>query len=357
VRLMNPNVVKGLLIFLVVLDHNDFLSAEIPFYLRPLGFHVLSFLAIPFVLERDSTTSMLDKSFRYFWPFALFLTISTLLYQVILIGNTDLLTIVRVWGVALITGSGANVKAASGLYLLWFLPCIISLLLIKSWLKISQDVKPITIIISVFVAVGILFVPENFRANTPMQLPLAMFLLSQCLIISWAYRVVLASKMYKVLTILIMVIGVGLYLYCVKKGIRIEYARFLLPSSSINLIIAVLANLLLSISLFLICTANFTENIITRGFKAIGKYSLSIYLIHNFIYVALRIFGTYTFSSVWLNTVKEILLIIFVLVISYIFSLIIFKTKTLKILIFPKGYHELVSLLLIRQSVRVPNEK
>jgi len=108
---MNPNLVKGLLIFLVVLDHNDFLSAEIPLVLRPLGFHVLSFLALPFVLEQASTTSILDKSFRYFWPFAIFLTISTLLYQVMLIGNTSFFNILRVWSVALITGSGANVKA------------------------------------------------------------------------------------------------------------------------------------------------------------------------------------------------------------------------------------------------------
>lgn len=131
---MNLNVLKGLLIGLVVIDHNDFARQVIPAFLLGMGFHVAGFMTIPFLKPppRLGTQEFADYAFRLYYPF---LALSCALWVVVtLTGEAPLGE--RVAGLAhvLYSGNAELLKRTVNMGLLWFLPSFLSLVFLRSLL-------------------------------------------------------------------------------------------------------------------------------------------------------------------------------------------------------------------------------
>src|SRR6478672_8405589 len=73
---------KALLILVVVIDHNDVAHALFPATFRPLTFHVLGFLLLPFLVRQPRLSWMfvLDRFARYWVPYLSIMTVSSLLF-------------------------------------------------------------------------------------------------------------------------------------------------------------------------------------------------------------------------------------------------------------------------------------
>jgi len=127
---MNLNVLKGLLILFVILDHNDFARSVIADFLRGMSFHVVGFLAIPFLREAMPPASRrsLTYVFRLYYPFLL-LTLATGLVVTVMTAAPAGERL-QVMALALYNGNFYSLKAAANMGLLWYLPSFISLVLL-----------------------------------------------------------------------------------------------------------------------------------------------------------------------------------------------------------------------------------
>lgn len=130
---MNPNlnILKGILILLVIVDHNDFSRSIFPGLLYGFGFHVVGFLTIPFLkpapeLNRD----MFNYLFRLYYPFALIVTLMTLVVAVV--QHVPAAVQFPLWVLTLLSGNSALLKETTGMALLWFLPSFMSLVVLRS---------------------------------------------------------------------------------------------------------------------------------------------------------------------------------------------------------------------------------
>lgn len=126
---MNLNVLKGLLILFVVFDHNDFARSVsvVGDFLRGMSFHVVGFLAIPFLREAMQPLSRRSLAYmvRLYYPFLL---LSLAMGLVVTVTTAAPLTErLHVMALALYNGNFYTLKAAANMGLLWYLPSFIAL--------------------------------------------------------------------------------------------------------------------------------------------------------------------------------------------------------------------------------------
>lgn len=129
---LNSNVLKGMLIGLVVADHNEFTRSLFPAFFLGLSFHVVGFMTIPFLRAPEPifTARFRDYAFRLYWPF--FLVALALWGWLTVTGDTPLLQRLGLLGAALYSGNADLLKAVTGMGLLWFLPSFISIVAMRN---------------------------------------------------------------------------------------------------------------------------------------------------------------------------------------------------------------------------------
>jgi len=131
---MNQNLLKGMFILLVILDHNDFARGVIPGFLKGFGFHVMGFMMIPFLRAAGPLDrKFMQYLFRLYYPFLLVATIMSVIVAFI----TPIPALVQVgrWALALYSGNADIVKDATHMALLWFLPSFIALIVLRTCLE------------------------------------------------------------------------------------------------------------------------------------------------------------------------------------------------------------------------------
>jgi len=131
---MNQNLLKGMFILLVVMDHNDFARGVIRGFLQGFGFHVMGFMMIPFLrpagpLDRRFTQYL----FRLYYPFLLVATIMSIVVAVVT--PVPALAQAGRWALALYSGNSDILKEATHMALLWFLPSFIALIVLRTCLE------------------------------------------------------------------------------------------------------------------------------------------------------------------------------------------------------------------------------
>lgn len=131
---MNQNLLKGMFILLVVLDHNDFARSIIPGFLKGFGFHVMGFMMIPFLRPAGSPDRrFMQYLFRLYYPYLLIVTVMSVI--VALITPVPALAQAGRWALALYSGNSDVVKEATHMALLWFLPSFIALIVLRTFLE------------------------------------------------------------------------------------------------------------------------------------------------------------------------------------------------------------------------------
>ncbi len=128
---MNLNALKGILIILVIIDHNDFSRSLFPGFLEGLTFHVVGFMTIPFLKPAGPwNREFLNYAFRQYYPFFLVTTLMALL--VACITPVPALTQFGLWAKSVYSGDSETLKHTTQMALLWFLPSFISVVAIRT---------------------------------------------------------------------------------------------------------------------------------------------------------------------------------------------------------------------------------
>lgn len=135
---MNQNLLKGMFILLVVLDHNDFVRSIIPGFLQGFGFHVMGFMMIPFLrpagpLDRN----FMQYLFRLYYPFLLIVTIMSVI--VAWITPVSAAEQASRWALALYSGNSDILKEATHMALLWFLPSFVALIVLRTLMENASN--------------------------------------------------------------------------------------------------------------------------------------------------------------------------------------------------------------------------
>lgn len=128
---MNLNALKGILILLVILDHNDFSRLLIAGFLYGFGFHVVGFMTVPFLKPAPALDrGLASYAFRLYWPF--FVLVSLTALAVLATTPVTAAAQLRLWALSLYSGNSVALKDTTHMALLWFLPSFISMVAVRA---------------------------------------------------------------------------------------------------------------------------------------------------------------------------------------------------------------------------------
>lgn len=131
---MNQNLLKGLFILLVIMDHNDFARGIIPGFLQGFGFHVMGFMMIPFLRPANRIDgNFLQYLFRLYYPYLAIVTFMSVV--VAWITPIPALEQAGRWALALYSGNSGILKDTTHMALLWFMPSFISLIILRTLIE------------------------------------------------------------------------------------------------------------------------------------------------------------------------------------------------------------------------------
>ena len=282
---MNHNIAKGLLILLVIIDHNDFSRDVIPGFLRGLSFHVVAFMALPFVrTPRELTAEVVGKHFfRLYYPFLVFTCVVAAGYW--LSSGRPFIDALANLLHALYSANAASLKTATNMALLWFLPSFFALLLIKGVIeRASQSLR------AFLVATVLVCHPLIGASSVSVQHYLPLGVLPAIYVVPLVYAIAfLQSKVFDPLPRK-SALFVSALLFVIVKHAQMQMG--LSQEVGFGLVsdyrdpLALVLNDLESISgtLLVFQMSRFRlGNIVERA----GRYSLQVYLFHAFIGAAL----------------------------------------------------------------------
>lgn len=134
---MNLNFLKGLLIILVIADHNEFTRALFPEFFRGLTFHVVGFMTIPFLRPpmRVASAQFAAYAFRLYYPFLL--AACALWLVVTLTEAAPLAERLGLLAAVLYSGNADLLKRVLHMGLLWFLPSFLALVTLRNLIDTS----------------------------------------------------------------------------------------------------------------------------------------------------------------------------------------------------------------------------
>lgn len=277
---MNLNLLKGMLIILVVIDHNDFSRSLFPAFLLGFGFHVVGFMTIPFL----KSAAPLDRHFpaylfRQYWPF---MVVATAMSVVVAIAShVEPAVQLKAWALALYSGNSQALKHATGMALLWFLPSFVAMVALRTLVENAPRLLRIA-------AIALLCVTHLFigtvAASVQDYLPLG--LLPALYVIPLGYLVVLLQRIAfaRMRPALALAVAVWLFVpvkYLQMKAHLYNEVGFAIVADYTNLT-ALLLNDLEAITgvLMLFQASRFP---LPRLVESCGRYSMQLYLFHAFV--------------------------------------------------------------------------
>jgi hypothetical protein len=273
---------KGLLILVVVLDHNDVAHALFPETFRPLTFHVLGFLLLPFVIKRPplSRRFVLDRLARYWVPFLAIVTVSSLTFWLFYKGSARPVRALLEYALAVAIGSAPLVKEATGFLAYWFLPAFLGLTVV---LGVYQGASAAwrRVMAALFVAAHCLLTRQTFGAYY--WVPFGLAIVANVFVLGLILRAVVGSAMAYRARYVFPITFVVSYGWLVQQHTWLEI--MVLQTAPITSLATFLAQDVAAISG--VVTAVLIANRLhtSRVLAAIGHHSLMIYLFHPLFYV------------------------------------------------------------------------
>ncbi len=347
------DTIKGLLIIIVVADHNDWFRICAPNLFLPLTFHVLgffflsfSFPSIPF--ERNY---IVDRVARYLVPFWISLITAAIAFNFFFSKDFIFSGLFYATLKAALLGNAPYVKSASGLLMLWFLPCLFCLTVVRAindrfW---SNQTRVFLITFWTLVHTTITLVPHNtlFLAPFGFAIVLAIFVL--CL----AWRSLLNYPLPKCWGPAASLVFIASSTYLIFSRVHIEIATLDIPTIKTPLKMIIHDLSAISGMLALAWFAKILK--FTRLIDVIGRQSLLIYLLHPIIYQVIGRFlmpppvssvhPTIAFANACITALLAILL-------SYIFATLIARTPILSSLVIPRHWVQWLPIRAIKLARR-----
>lgn len=338
---------KGLLILLVVADHNDYLRSDFANWFRPLTVHVVGFFLLNFHGSFFSTTPLPrfagERCIRYLWPFLLFFTLYSLGAALVL---SDQKSSFATYIVGVITGSFIATKEGGGGAFMWFLPALFGFALVA---RLSAMLSLTGL--GIFIAICALFhifatgLSATWRANIPFGL-LVVFYLAPVVA---GFFVLWSSRWWR--QAMESMWGIGLaaavafwtYKHLVAEKEFVEIGLLAGPSyAKPELLLTNLIHMLAGLTVLWALS----RMLAPRGkiLQVIGRNSLAIYLIHPLLF---KIFSSVQgyLSGGFPSIMSAILSFAFAVGGAMIISRLLGGLPRLRSLLFPKsasdlrGYH------------------
>lgn len=277
---MNLNALKGILIILVIFDHNDFSRTLFAGFLYGFGFHVAGFLTIPFLkpaapLDREFAA----YAFRLWYPFMAVATVMALLMACAT--GVDASHQLRAWALALYSGNAHALKQATGMYLLWFLPSFVALAILRgafarggAWLLLAAALAAHPIIGAV---------APQVQDNLPLGVLPALYAIPLGYIGAALHQRLLSRMPAVAALLLALAVFVPVKYLQVQAHLynEIGFAEVADYTRPLALLLNDLESVAGVLALFQLCRLP-----MPRLLEACGRYSIQIYLFHAFVALA-----------------------------------------------------------------------
>jgi fucose 4-O-acetylase-like acetyltransferase len=280
---MNLNLLKGMLIILVVIDHNDFSRSLFPAFLLGFGFHVVGFMTIPFLkpavpLDRNFANYL----FRQYWPFMVVATAMSVVMAVA--AHAEPAAQLKAWALALYSGNSQALKHATGMALLWFLPSFIALVALRT--LIDHAAKGWKIGLVALVCVLHLFIGAVAPA---IQDTLPLGLLPALYVIPLGYLGVLAQRSVfeRLRPALALAVAAALFVpvkYLQMRAHLYNEVGFAIVADYTRPVALLLNDLEAVTGVLLLFQASRLR--MPRLIESCGRYSMQLYLFHAFVAMA-----------------------------------------------------------------------
>lgn len=280
---MNLNALKGILILLVILDHNDFSRLFIAGFLYGFTFHVVGFMTIPFLKEAPRLDAkFMAYAFRQYYPFFLVATVTALLAG--LVDGTPVAQQLQAWLLALYSGNSSALKAATHMSLLWFLPSFIALVALRSAIEqLGREARACCIALLWMIHPLIGAVAAGIQDALPLGLLPALYMIPLGYLIVWLQRVLFVRLRMPWALLLAVAVFVPVKWLQVRAHLYNEVGFAVVADYTRP--VALLLNDLEAVTgvlmLFQLCRLP-----LGRFVEACGRFSIQVYLFHAFIALA-----------------------------------------------------------------------
>jgi fucose 4-O-acetylase-like acetyltransferase len=288
-RSREMDALKGCLIALIVFGHNIYLGQ----LWQPLNqfvynFHVTCFLLLPFILPpRPLTASFaVDRAVRYLVPHYVFFLLACCSYGALFVAGDQVWDWLRDVAIAALVGSSQTTKSASGFQLYWFLPALLSLVLLRAlWTRSGGPVRSAILLASAAVCAALPSMPDEVKRYAPMGILPALIAFPLGLASAAVWQRLQASTW----------IGWRVIPFAVWAAASVFIWQWpLYPRiGSVDLVesgvweLAVYGPLVIAVMVSLLIAAPVLARI--PGLATAGRVSLQIFLIHGLIFAALRL--------------------------------------------------------------------
>lgn len=335
------DALKGLLIFFIVLAHNNHFSASNHFlFLALYSFHVFCFLALPFIfpVKNFNLQTIKDYFIRYYVPFIIFYLISSIIYSNLYAPSENIIMWTGKVLLSIVIGSPILVKEMSGFQLFWYLPTLFSLVFIRTWYKSQKPgFQILTLILFLIIHLFVGGINKTLKTYIPLGLPIASFCFILCVIIEFLARFLANTPKW---VIAISGIFIATFLFNLQKKLGSEVnlgdVHFYTIFHPYQLIVHDAIAIVVFLTLYSLSGILSSFNILV----ILGKNSLVIYLIHSLVFQSFLKLSQY-FNSVELsNTLLLISSIIYTLLFSLFVAISIDKFPFIKNFLTPKKWTE-----------------
>lgn len=338
--MINQNALKGMLIILVIFDHNEYAHKIYPLFLAGFSFHVIGFLSLPFLRPAEPLgKKILEKMFfSYYYPF--FWIVCGMVFLNTLISQNQSTSASGVFNflLALYSGNSQILKRVTQMSLLWFLPSFFSLMLIRS--ALVSGGKAIQTFFLIFLSIAHLYIgyfASEIRNFIPLGLLPTIYAFPLILIVVKFHQSIL-EKLNRLNAFLLITTAFLIVKYWqIRMGLGQELGFAMLadyrdfPAMIVNDLEAITGTLML----FQLARFNFGQLITSSG-----QNSLQIYLFHAFVALVTYKFLEKNFANTPMN-IRLIISMIITLLFTLLIAKFIMRNEILKRFLFPRSWNEL----------------
>ena len=302
---------KGILILVIIYGHIQ--QAVSPDIDRMLAiFNVSLFFILPFLFNKDTLNlTNITKVFRrYYMVFMVFLILTSVIYAVLYSHNFNI--IAEFFKVAVI-GSNPLIKDLVGSSYLWFLPALISTILLIMFYN-SIKYKKSFLVVTLIVHLCLTFIDIEILYLFPLNSAISLYIFILGVLVSYLYKNHL-EFIYKIRLYLFSLLIVLLYLY---YGTSYWYTIIQLPNIT-NIYELVLFDSIQVLAFFMLL---FVSSLINNKYlRWLGHRSLIVYTIHPLIIFALN------YIHGWNGIIEGIIKLTIVISLSFLAAYILEYTK------------------------------
>jgi hypothetical protein len=293
-------VVKGILIILVVIDHNEYLRKIGSDLFSPLYIHVAGFFIIAYMATIKNTESFFDFTIKRFKRYGLAFLCFYIIYSVLAvvsrkIGPVDIYWVFDVWLRGLAIGSFRAVKNGCGAAFMWFLPALFGFVTLVKLSMISGLIRLMLCFSSLVVWLAPNWLIENYIVELPLGIGLSIYLFFILFFSEWFCKIYLHK--YKAGLVFYFSVAFALiasHIILIYVCGVVELGAVVVPSigNPIGFFVLMIGLMACYFFIFKIKNSHYYSGYFTEILSYIGNRSISIFLLHQiFLHIYYYFFG------------------------------------------------------------------